>query len=244
MTPVRQSPSGKLRKSETLPQVLDHRLLLYALAAGTALAAVPVSQAQVVFTPSNAVLQGLGKLDIDLDNDGSADFSILARWTRYDTSNLIQAIFAYGDRPSYQIAERFGAAQAFNKNARIDSAKRFRNFTVMETPIYGGYWQNAKSRSLGVRFLINGQVHYGWIGFREVHDYPLAAKLYGWAYETQPGKAILAGDTGTATPVDSSISPTSLEILSAGHTAINQRRRRTAHVSPVTSATRMGDGAQ
>jgi hypothetical protein len=96
----------------------------------------------------------------------------------------------------------------------------------METAIYGGYWQNVKSRCLGVRFLINGEVHYGWIGFREVHDYPVAVKLYGWAYETVPDKEILAGDEGTGAPLNSSISPTSLGRLAAGHAAIDERRRR------------------
>ena len=42
-----------------------------------------------------------------------------------------------------------------------------------------------------------------------------------------PDKAILAGDTGTGTvSIDSSISPTSLEILANGHTGVEQRRER------------------
>jgi len=229
MTTVRESSTGKLRKSETLPQGLDRRLLFYAVAAGAVLTAVPGSQAEVVFTPSNAVFQGLGKFDIDLDNDGSADFSIVARWTQYDTSNMIQALFAQGNGPSHQIAAtKFGDAAKLKKGTQIGPGQTFRAFALMETPFYRGYWQYAtKSRCLGVRFLINGEVHYGWIGFREVRAYPaVAGRLFGWAYETVPDTAILAGDTGTAAPLDSSISPTSLEILAAGHTAIGERRKR------------------
>ena len=233
MTPVRHLLSGKLRTSATLPQVLDRRLLLYTLAAGTALAAVPASHAEVVFTPSSVVFRGLGKFDIDLDNDGTADFSLLIRWIHYDTGTLIPALFAYGDRPSHQIVANRVDALPLKKNTRIGAGQRFRALGVMESSnVYGSNWQNVKGRCLGVRFLINGEVHYGWIGFREVRVFPIAAKLYGWAYETVPDKEILAGDTGTATPLDSSISPTSLEILAAGHTAIEQRRKRTALVPP------------
>ncbi|MBZ5720338.1 MAG: hypothetical protein LAO03_08145 [Acidobacteriia bacterium] len=219
---------ARLRTKNVIPGVLDRRLLLYALAAGATLAAAPASQAQIVFTPSNALLQGLGKFDIDLDNDGSADFTIVAKWTQYDTSNMIQAIFAYGDGPSnYIVTLGGGDALALKKNAPIGSGRQFAAVALMETPIYGGLWQNAKNRSLGVKFLINGEVHYGWIGFRGVHDIPVAIKLYGWAYETQPNQKILAGDTGTSAPTDGSFHPTSLEILASGHTAIEPRRKRT-----------------
>ena len=97
----------------------------------------------------------------------------------------------------------------------------------METTIYGGPWANVTNRFLGVRFLINGEIHYGWIGFRKVRVYPMGARLYGWAYETEPNKEIIAGDTGRAEQSDSSISPTSLEILAAGHSGIEQRRKVT-----------------
>jgi len=229
MTPVRQSP--RLRELQTLPQLLDHRLLLYTLAAGTALAAVPASHAEVVFTPSSAVFRGLGKFDIDINNDGSTEFSLLIRWINYDSGDQIPALFAYGDRPSHQIVTKGVGAVALKKHTRIGAGQRFRALGVMESSnVYGSNWQNVKGRCLGVRFLINGEVHYGWIGFREVRVFPIAAKLYGWAYETVPDKEILAGDTGTGAPLDSSISPTSLDILATGHTAIDQRRKRTAVV--------------
>jgi hypothetical protein len=228
---MRQSHSAKLRKSETLPQMLDRRLLLYALAAGATLASSTPSQAEVVFTPSNAVLSRLGKFDIDLDNDGSADFTILRALGRYSTYESLPDLFAYGKRPSHQIVTKSFSALALAKNTQIGPGQDFRAFTLMETPFYEGYWRGAKSRCLGVRFLSHGEVHYGWIGFREVRGFA-AASFYGWAYETVPDKPILAGDTGTGAPLDSSISPTSLEVLATGHTAIREHRKRTALVEP------------
>jgi hypothetical protein len=220
-----------------LHKSLDRRLFLYTLAAGTALAASPASHAEVVFTPSNALFQGLGKFDIDLDNDGSTDFSLIAKWTYYDTGNMIQALFASGNRPSHQILTKNGDAVALSKFSRIGPGQPFRAFALMETPFYRGSWNYwggyGKDRCLGVRFLIHGEVHYGWIGFRQVRNIPVAAKLYGYAYETTPDKGILAGDTGTAASFDSSTNPTSMEILAVGHSAIDKRRQRAAPASPV-----------
>src|SRR5262245_59628848 len=218
-----------MKSYESADRVLELRLLRYALAAGVTLACQVPAHGEVVFTPSNAVLQGLGKLDIDLDNDGSSDFSILARWTVYDTSNMIQALFAYGVRPSHQIVTGRSDVLPLKKKAPIGPERHFRALRLMETPFYRGSWQGAKSRCIGVRFLINGEVHYGWIGFREVRTFPaVAVKLSGYAYESEPNKEILAGDTGTAARLDSFISPTSLETLAAGHTAIDERRKRAA----------------
>lgn len=209
---------------QPVDDAFDRRLLLYALAASATLAWSAPSKAEVLFTPSNVVLSRLGKFDIDLDNDGSADFTILRALGRYSTYESLPDLFAYGKSPSHQIVTKSFDALALAKNTPIGPGQGFRAFALMETPFYGGYWRGAKSRCLGVRFLINGQVHYGWIGFREVRSFSIAL-LYGWAYETVPDKKILAGDTGTGTSAN--FQPTSLKILASGHTAIEERRKRT-----------------
>ena len=44
---------------------------------------------------------------------------------------------------------------------------------------------------LGMEFLIDGQVHYGWM---DLDNYNWnQTEIRGWAYETEPGKPILAG---------------------------------------------------
>jgi len=65
-----------------------------------------------------------------------------------------------------------------------------------------GDWANggkgAVERFLGFRFKINGEDHYGWARLNVVisDSYPgLTATLTGYAYETIPGKAIIAGST-------------------------------------------------
>ena len=90
MTDQRSLASQLRANNDLVDRAFDRRLLLYALAAGATLAWSAPSQAEVVFTPSDAVFQGLGKFDIDLDNDGSADFSLLIHMVRYSTHSLGQ----------------------------------------------------------------------------------------------------------------------------------------------------------
>jgi hypothetical protein len=67
-----------------------------------------------------------------------------------------------------------------------------------------GFWAgNLKNRYLGVRFLINGKFHYGWIRLTvttnvKLRKPTLSATITGYAYETVPDKPILAGTTGIA----------------------------------------------
>jgi hypothetical protein len=44
---------------------------------------------------------------------------------------------------------------------------------------------------IGVEFLIDGQVHYGWIHLGNYTWWQ--SEIHGWAYESEPGKPILAG---------------------------------------------------
>ena len=58
-----------------------------------------------------------------------------------------------------------------------------------------GFWANRVNKFLGLRFIINGEVHYGWARFSVRSGYFLfALKLSGYAYETSPDTTILAGD--------------------------------------------------
>lgn len=62
----------------------------------------------------------------------------------------------------------------------------------------GSWGGNHRNRYLGVRFPINGQTHYGWIRLTvttnpKPHAPFMSATITGYAYETLPNKAILAG---------------------------------------------------
>jgi hypothetical protein len=141
----------------------------------------------------------------------------------------------YGNQPSHQIGGNGGGfAKALTRKALIADGQQFQASASMETFFgYLGYWPNVSNRFLGVRFLINGEVHYGWIAFRSVTDAGtgiFGAKLAGWAYETNPNTPIVAGNKGIPARITGFVNPTSLEILAAGHTAIDERRKRIAPV--------------
>jgi hypothetical protein len=78
---------------------------------------------------------------------------------------------------------------------------------------YGGPWKNVLHRYLGLKFIIKGKIHYGWarlhVHWRAPH---ISATLTGYAYETIPGKAIIAGatkgpDDGEPTASVSTVTP-------------------------------------
>jgi hypothetical protein len=77
-----------------------------------------------------------------------------------------------------------------------------------------GKWPNAQAPFLGLEFTAGGQKHFGWARLNFVNRTPM---LTGYAYETESGKAIRAGDTG---PVADGRVP---EILSAPPTAATLR---------------------
>ena len=64
------------------------------------------------------------------------------------------------------------------------------------TTQHGGPWANVQHRYLGLKFFINGKVHYGWARLN-VHWYvpDVSGTLTGYAYETVPGKSIITGQT-------------------------------------------------
>jgi hypothetical protein len=58
-----------------------------------------------------------------------------------------------------------------------------------------GYWGDATGRYLGLKFQIKGKTHYAWARFNVKLSRPVNAVLTGYAYETIPNKAIIAGKT-------------------------------------------------
>jgi hypothetical protein len=103
-------------------------------------------------------------------------------------------------------------------------------------PHYGGPWKNAAHTYVGLRFLINGQVHYGWARLN-VHadDSGVSATLTGYAYETIANKPILTGNiVGPAKPKNvrrdatrpsGSRAPASLGLLAIGAEGLVAWRR-------------------
>ena len=83
---------------------------------------------------------------------------------------------------------------------------------------------------MGARFTIKGKQHFGWIRL-SVSEAPFVAHLTGYAYETVPGKPIIAGktkgfDVVSAIPTSSDQQPATLGVLALGASGLSIWRRK------------------
>ena len=101
-----------------------------------------------------------------------------------------------------------------------------------------GSWADVKDRYLGVTFTVKGKTHYGWARLSvELSRKPFKATvvLTGYAYETIPGKATIAGKTkgpdedsaeeSSATPPMPTPQPATLGALALGAPGLSIRGR-------------------
>jgi hypothetical protein len=98
-----------------------------------------------------------------------------------------------------------------------------------------GNWPNAQAPFLGLEFTAQGQKHFGWARLMWVNG-PGTATLTGYAYETEPNKAIRAGDTGpvaearvpemySAPPGVGTLRPATLGLLALGSAGVDIWRK-------------------
>jgi len=217
---------GSARGSERVAKLSElflQRLNLYALAAGAAgvslLALAPPAAAEVVYTPAHIEFKPGSRsfFDLDLNHDGIEDFS----FTNYPGGFFYPALSVrLVDNPPLSGGIQGGglSALALNRGARIGSSKSFsqgdssfglRLAFVNQNGDHGD-WVNVTNRYLGLKFPINGEVHFGWarlsVGLEGIQ---IGAVLTGYAFETIPNHPILAGRTsGTADDAPDSEAPT------------------------------------
>jgi hypothetical protein len=220
-----KSRKTQSRKTFRISDSLNRQLNTYAqvaCAAGVSvLALAGASEAKVVYTETNQVTQTGFPLYIDLNHDGIKDF--LLRTSFYQgTSGLEIGLDASGYRADNVVAGRrfsrsgyfFSAASALPAGAEIGPNGNFSvRFPFMAEELFPkdggssqysdlGPWANkgkgVKNRYLGLKFIVNGEVHYGWarlnvtLGHRRQFD-DVSGVLTGYAYETEPDKPIIAG---------------------------------------------------
>jgi hypothetical protein len=239
--------SPRPRTAAELSKSLHQQLNMYALAAsaaGVGLLATQPAEAKVVYTPAHAKV--FQPVPIDLNRDGIVDFNLLAFGTvgfgtvvysllacqfTFHTSeggtdclstnsNAIRAMVSNG--------RLFGAA--LRGGARIQGGDRFTTYFKCGSVAHGetftswrGPWVNGgkgvKNRYLGLKFKIKGRVHFGWARITvTTTSHNFTATLTGYAYETIPGKEIIAGATAERDVI--TVSPATLGHLAAGASEI------------------------
>jgi hypothetical protein len=131
----------------------------------------------------------------------SSSFRALAMGGETNNANPVFAGTFRTYTPALARGAHIGPSATFSPvEVEIENSYAGRTFRGLQ-----GYWGgNPKDRYVGVRFLIGGQTHYGWIRLTvttttDPRGPAMSAKITGYAYETVANKAIKAGTAATAT---------------------------------------------
>jgi hypothetical protein len=200
---------------------LHRQLNSYGLAASAAgvglLALSQHAEAKIVYTKTHHVVGKNSIVMLDLNHDGTTDFTIKNRNCPYggtsctsDSWNLLTVQGAPPDAvQGTKHTSAFWAAD-LKAGARIADRGTFARSAMLVYQCQGvscavtsrthtsGDWPNVRNRYLGLKFQIHGKAHYGWARLSvKTSNNPLQTigTLTGYAYETIANKGIIAGKT-------------------------------------------------
>ncbi len=223
----RRQPMNKGPKP--LCHLLTNRLLAYTAMAGASLAAFTAhADAEVIYTPTRNDIHG--NYPLDLNHDGINDFRISSYELSSDGS-----LGAIPVHPMNKVAKAFGqgcfrgySAAALPQGVVIGARLEFGNRATCMADYDSGWtgaWTGEIDHYLGFEFYIDGQKHYGWARLSMDPFCPdgCILRIFGYAYETIPGKPIIAGDEGNAT--SASEDNATLGALAIGAPSINFWRK-------------------
>lgn len=173
--------------------------------------------AKVVYTPIQVSIPTNGYYNLDLNHDGLTDFTL--------RSALLQDYCQFGDGYVWSLTVTPASgnavvtaagrvadndASALASGAPVSSSQNFYgNASIMAELSWGscgiaalGEWLNVPYRYLGLELHGPGnEIHYGWaqvsnVAYVDQYGHlQTSTILFGFAYETAPGQAILAGQT-------------------------------------------------
>jgi hypothetical protein len=178
----------------------------------------PSANAKIIYTPAHAKVIFGRPVALDLNHDGLVDFYLNIA-AEYQVAALEACQFlATGTHGPFctsmagtnagRVTTFFAAALRYG--AKIQSGDRFRSGSfrlgglntagVGSSTTWYGPWMNGgtgvKNRYLGLKFKLKGRFHFGWARITvTTRKNSFTAILTGYAYETIPGKAIIAGAT-------------------------------------------------
>ena len=232
--------SPRPRKTARIPDSLHRQLNMYALAAGAVgvgvLALAPPAETKIVYTPAHHVIAAGSTYQLIFRD--TPEFTL--SHGSGDNGRTYSFLELLPGRRGNGAVGKASYASALYRGSRIGDGRRFLSRTARlvwgywsNGPWYG-HWVNVKNRYLGLKFQINGHVHYGWarMSVSVIDGKGILALLTGYAYETIPGKAIIAGATkgpDDAEPATSLNTPTpepaTLGVLALGAPGLSIWRR-------------------
>jgi hypothetical protein len=235
------------RSSQQLSPTLLHKVNAYTLAAGAAGVSVfALSQpavAEIVVTHAHGTVAYHGTVSIDFNHDGVPDFRLTLPSSGYHLFHATLQVRprgaggVIGTAKGYASAMAQGASigpgQVFTEGMAVPMVKTLalRSCGSYYRDLFGP-WQDAQNSFLGVRFLIDGATHYGWIRLTVTTDTGfIVPTVTGYAYETIPGESIRAGQMVEDDSVPAEKSPAangSLGMLALGSQGVGLWRKEPA----------------
>jgi hypothetical protein len=194
-----KQPRAAARISSTLEKRLATYMTVAAATGVGVLALAAPSEAEIVYTATNQVLNGRNLVTVDFNNDGITDmsFQFLSRgYGAVLSAHAGQNHFMNGYSAAQVLpwGKRIGPMGSFNaQNVFLEGA----NYHFGSCVSYGGDWVNKKGFYLGVQFSTGSEIHYGWVRLSISAPCKTGGNdlLTGYAYETIPNKPIIAGKT-------------------------------------------------
>jgi hypothetical protein len=232
------SPSDTAAENDNIGK----KLFAYALAASIGAILVPSeAAAKVVYTPIYAhTIDPIQGISIDLDHNGIVDFVVASsNFSGVNTVSVRPSVT--GNQLLSTLSHGEPAAAALRPGAYIGTGAKFAAnanymaFSYQCADFQGGPWAYARGRYLGLKFIIRGNVHYGWA---RLNVGRCGTAMTGFAYETIPNRPIQAGltqssdDMGTFVPQtllreDSpALKPATLGLLAQGASGLLAWRRQ------------------
>jgi len=169
---------------------------------------IPIPVSSYFFPPPKPVL-------LDLNHDGVNDFSFSLYSFAYHSFDIDLTVrpldggavvgAANAEDGFYASALAHGAkigpsAHFSSKgDADIERAHGFNASSKYSRHLYGDWGNNPVNRYVGVKFLIKGETHYGWVRLTvKTEPKGFSATITEYAYETVANKKISAGSTSTS----------------------------------------------
>jgi hypothetical protein len=193
------------RAAVQLNAALDRHLLSYAAAAAATgvglLALAPSAQAKVVYHPADVTIQPNHVANLDLNGDGIQDFFLFASAV---SSGVPTSLSIDPVRPNNRILGNNVYASALPAGVSVGPGGQFQQeHDLMATNVNfyfhlesRGPWKGKQESYLGLRFIVQGEAHYGWARVSiDATKYPMSITLTGCAYETDANTAIVTGAT-------------------------------------------------
>ncbi len=203
MTGLSSRQPGLLRRPVGFNADLEKSLAAYAGAAAAAgvsfLAMTNSADAKIVYTPAHTKIpHGRVGVPIDLNHDGITDFSFVSYYGLEVSAVGNNQVWGRGTgsgrfASALPAGRKIGPDKTYlGKGTGFMAAWGYSTYMNSSTASFG-QWNFTRGRYVGLKFAINGQIHYGWARVDVPSIHP--AVLTGYAYETIPKKPIIAGNT-------------------------------------------------